>query len=92
MDMPFPNIDPLEDENKISEIADKYVTEILEKAKDCEVTVHVMGEMNLTFNIVRKLQSHGITCVASTSYRITEEMSDGSKKIEFHFKRFRKYE
>lgn len=92
MDMPFPNIDPLEDENKISEIADKYVTEILEKAKDSEVTVHVMGEMNLTFNIVRKLQSHGITCVASTSYRITEEMSDGSKKIEFHFKRFRKYE
>lgn len=92
MDMPFPNIDPQEDENKISEIADKYVTEILEKAKDREVTVHVMGEMNLTFNIVRKLQRHGITCVASTSYRITEEMSDGSKKIEFHFKQFRKYE
>lgn len=92
MDMPFPNIDPLEDENEISKIADKYVADILDNAKDNEVTVHVMGEMNLTFNIVRKLQKHGITCVASTSYRITEDVGDGTKKIEFHFKRFRKYE
>lgn len=92
MDMPFPSIDPLEDENKISEIADKYVAEIMDKAKDYDVTVHAMGEMNLTFNIVSKLQKRGITCVASTSYRITEEMGDGTKKIEFHFKRFRKYE
>ncbi|MCM1079536.1 MAG: TIGR02221 family CRISPR-associated protein [Bacteroidales bacterium] len=91
IDIPFPNVDPFDDEDAISELADKKIAEILTLVKDNKVTVHIMGEMCLTFQIVSKLHQHGIKCISSTTYRIAEILPDGSKRIEFHFKRFRDY-
>lgn len=91
IDIPFPNVDPFADEHVISELADTKIAEILTLAKDNTVTVHIMGEMCLTFQIVSKLNEYGIKCISSTTYRVAETLPDGSKRIEFHFKRFREY-
>lgn len=90
-DMPFPAVDPQAGEDYIAEQTEKCLRQILEWTKSYTVTVHVMGEMCLTYNIIRKLQAHGIRCIASTTERISEELPDGSKRVEFHFKRFREY-
>lgn len=90
-DMPFPIIDPFVDSQVVFDIAKTYAQQILKMAKDADITVHVMGEMCFTFDLIGLLQDAGIPCISSTSYRITEDLPDGSKRIEFQFKRFRKY-
>lgn len=93
MDMPFPAIDETDDEMYISTLADEYLQKILDLAKENNVTVHLMGELTFTFALLKRLQEHGIPCVASTSKRIVKEETAGRKgEVIFQFERFRRYE
>lgn len=92
-DLSFPNINPGLNEKEVENIADDYfdrIISILKESKENANAVHVMGELNFTFNIVTKLVAKGITCVASTTKRNTKEL--GNKKLtEFNFVKFREY-
>lgn len=93
MDMPFPAIDETDDETYIAVLADEYLQKILDLAKENNVTVHLMGELTFTFALLKRLQEHGIPCVASTSKRIVKEECAGHKsEVIFQFERFRRYE
>lgn len=93
IDMPFPMIDETDDETCISALADEYLQKILDLAKDKNVTVHLMGELTFTFALLKRLQEHGIPCVASTSKRIVkEETAERKGEVIFQFERFRRYE
>ena len=91
IDLPFPNVNPYIDEIAIAQKADEYVLKIKEIAEGKCTTVHIMGEMNLTYLIVQKLIDQNICCVSSTSERNVEILEDGSKNVFFKFIRFRKY-
>jgi hypothetical protein len=91
-DLSFPDVNPDGDEEYIQALAAEYV----KKITNCEllntnVSVHVMGEMTFTFAMVKALQQEGITCIASTTERVSVE-ENGVKTSEFRFVRFRKYE
>ena len=90
-DISFPKVDPDAGYNEIQELAEQYVEEILSYAEGNQVTVHVMGEMTFTFLVVTKLKEKGIYCIASTTNRNSEEVSDGRKITDFQFVRFREY-
>lgn len=92
MDMPFPQVNPDATAEEVNSIADDLVDKIKVLGDDNDVVVHVMGEMGLTYKIVRKLGFLGIRCVCSTSYRVVKDQEDGRKIVEFHFERFRDYE
>lgn len=91
LDMPFPQVNPEADENEIAVLADQYVEKIRTFAIERPVTVHIMGEMTLTFAIIGRLKSLDIPCVASTTQRLVKEMGDGHKDVVFQFVRFRNY-
>jgi hypothetical protein len=88
VDIPFPHINPMADEIDIKHEAKKYLEQILNLKPNA---VHVMGEMNFTFQMVYFLMQQGIECVASTTKRIVEDLPDGSQKSQFEFISFRKY-
>lgn len=91
VDLSFPQVDPSADENEIDSLAVQYVKLVADMAADKPATVHLMGEMNLTFALVAHLQKAGYICVASTTRRIVQELSGGRKEVEFQFVRFRNY-
>lgn len=92
VDFPFPNVDPTGDETYIERLADECVAEIRSLSNQTEnVTVHLMGEMTLSFAILKKISNLGIECVASTTERIVNEYEGGKKEVLFKFVRFRKY-
>ena len=82
---------PTWSENEIENQAQEIVDCVMDAYQESEVTVHVMGEMTLTYNIVSLFKSRGIRCVASTSERIVKENSNGEKISLFHFVAFRDY-
>lgn len=90
-DIPFPAVDPEASFNDIQVLAEQYVEKILAFAENNHITVHVMGEMTFTFFVVTKLKEKGIDCIASTTERNSEEISDGRKIIDFQFVKFRRY-
>ncbi|MEE3384455.1 MAG: CRISPR-associated protein [Prevotella sp.] len=90
-DMPFPSIDPGVSSETVKEMAKSYVHDILQIAKNHDVTVHVMGEMTFVFSVVTQLEEKGIRCVASTTERIVKDNDDGTKTSEFSFVGFREY-
>lgn len=91
-DLPFPNISPSGDECSLSHLVDEYVDKITEMCCDGTLTVHIMGEMNFTYAMVNRLRAEGVTCVASTTERVVEELPNGEKKSTFRFVKFRRYE
>jgi len=91
VDLPFPQVDPSGDESYIETLAVECCQKVLDLANYNFVTVHLMGEMTLTMALVKKLQAFGITCVASTTERVTCILSDGRKESVFKFVRFRNY-
>lgn len=91
VDVPFPQVDPGISREDILPLADDCVHAIEEKAQDADVTVHVMGEMTLTYAIVARLKEMGIRCVASTTERHAVLHDDGTKTSEFTFVKFREY-
>lgn len=93
IDIDFPVVNPLADEKAISDLVNKYYDIIISKAENVsDITVHLMGEMTFTVQLVKKLQNSGITCVASTSVRTVTDLGNGSKNVIFKFERFRIYE
>lgn len=93
IDIDFPAVDPMADEQIIKELVEKYYDLVVSKAENHnELTVHLMGEMTFTFGLVKKLQAHGVTCVASTSIRTVLDLGNGMKNVYFKFERFRRYE
>lgn len=93
VDIPFPQINPAEDENYINSITDEYLLICKEKLKNTvkeNSAVHLMGEFNFTFLLACKLLKAGIKCVSSTTERNAIE-KDGVKVSEFKFVRFREY-
>ena len=91
MDIPFPNVNPDASAEEIQDLAERYAEKILSLAEGNRVTVHVMGEMTLTYLVVTLLKEKGIECIASTSERYSEEIAIGRKITEFKLVRFRKY-
>lgn len=90
-DIAFPAINPEACDNQIEELADQYIKEILSLKKEGKITVHIMGELTFTFMVVSQLKAMGIKCIASTSERNAEDMTDGRKISDFQFVRFRSY-
>lgn len=91
-DIPFPDIQPTSDSKKINDTAKKIAREIFQKFDDTtDITVHVMGEMTFTTNLVGILKGCGIRCVASCTKRDVEELGDGKKLATFKFVQFREY-
>lgn len=94
VDIPFPAIDPQLDPGAIIGLATEYLQIILEEVRSSEDplnAVHLMGEMTFAFTLVAMLQNNNITCLASTSTRLVEELPDGKKTITFQFEQFREY-
>lgn len=91
IDLPFPQVDPYGDEEYIASIANDYCRQIKDLSGEHPVTVHLMGEMTLTFALLQRLSAEGIPCVASTTERVTNETPDGRKESFFKFIQFRKY-
>jgi len=96
VDISFPNIDPAGDGEYIQSLCDEYLLKIDALCRDvaCNVStviVHIMGEMTFTFAMVKALQEKGITCIASTTERVTKE-ENGVKTSEFRFVSFRNYQ
>lgn len=90
-DLPFPAVAPEEGEEYVDRLAHTYLERIREIGAPGELAVMVMGEMTLTCALVCLLKSEGYECVASTTSRITEELPDGRRLVDFRFVRFRKY-
>lgn len=99
-DLPFPTVESEATEEDIEAIAVAFFREICRIIQEAEKTstsgephaVHVMGEMTLTYAVVRLLKEAGITCVASTTRREVSTLPDGSKVSTFRFVRLRRYE
>ena len=88
VDITFPHINPNADELDIKAEAVKYLDLILEMNP---TAVHIMGEMNFTFQMVNFLMQEGIECIASTTSRNVEDFEDGTQKSVFKFIKFRSY-
>ncbi|MCR5608344.1 MAG: toll/interleukin-1 receptor domain-containing protein, partial [Lachnospiraceae bacterium] len=92
IDIPFPDVDPELDEEKINFLAEIYCNRILQYKK---AVVMVQGEYTFSFALVSKLIGMGITVVACCSKRIVNEkvLEDGTtqKIINYDFVKFRKY-
>lgn len=91
VDLPFPVVEPSADEAQIALLADEYLSRVLQLADGQSVIIHLMGEMTLTFALLFRLQMQGLTCVASTTQRITIETEPNVKQSVFKFVRFRNY-
>ena len=89
--MAFPQVNPEDSREDIEALAEDVAKSIVEKSHDCDVTVHVMGEMTFVYQLVSRLKSMGIRCVASTTERIVKDNDDGTKTSEFSFIQFREY-
>jgi len=92
IDLPFPSVSPGCDESAITELADEYMEKVRVLAEGRQAAVHIMGEMTFTLAMVRRLQTEGISCVASTTERVVTELPDGRKESCFKFVCFRQYE
>ena len=90
-DLSFPSISPTASEKDLLSMVNQFVQKISSMGKDCQTTVHVMGEMTFTFMVVTRLKEMGIKCIASTTERKTTYNDDGTKLSEFSFVKFREY-
>lgn len=90
-DMTFPEIPTNATTEDINSLAKNIVSEITDRYKDNLLTVHVMGEMTFTYDLVTYLKNLGIRCVASCSERVVQDLGDGKRISQFHFEQFREY-
>lgn len=86
-DMPFPQISPALDSASLDILVKEYEHKIRQISPS---VVHLMGEMTFAFRLVQRLKSIGISCIASTTERITEQVGD-TKTSRFEFVQFRAY-
>lgn len=88
LDLPFPFVDPQEDEAYIRRLSEEYTERIL---KLHPAAVLCQGEFNVVYQVVNRLLKQGIPVFAGCSRRMAEE-SEGKKIVTYQFRRFRKYE
>lgn len=89
---PFPNIPANTKIEDITKLAKKTAQEIFEVYNDeIDLTIHVMGELTFTYQIVSLLKGCGIRCVASCSERNVKELDNGERISLFKFSQFREY-
>lgn len=92
IDVSFPSLEADLDEDDIERIGEIYVEKIVSYKPDA---VMCQGEFTLTFYVVNRLISEGITCVSACTKRVSKEtkLEDGTihKESLFVFERFRKY-
>ena len=83
MNVPFPNVSPIANSDKVVELARNTASRLKVNGNDA---VLVQGEMTLTFALVSILRSLGIACVTVCSERkVTEAVEfDGSTKKLHH--------
>jgi len=95
IELPFPDVDPSDDEAYIQTLCEEYLRKIDAICRDAGCSapttiIHIMGEMTFTFAMVNALQKRGVMCIASTTERVSLE-ENGVKISEFRFVQFRKY-
>lgn len=92
IDLPFPAIDPENDTEQVSQLAERYAETVLLRLQGRTVrAVHLMGEMTFTLALTARLQREGVLVVCSTTRRNVIEEKDGKKTTRFEFVRFRAY-
>lgn len=91
IDLSFPAVAPNSDKTQIHALAQDCVHKIVAMGDVSDITVHIMGEMTLTYIVVSKLKELGIKCIASTTVRKTTYDDNGTKLSEFQFVKFREY-
>ena len=101
VDLPFPVVPTDAGLNQVVQLVEEKVAacmKILDEKKTMSSetsgnsdAVHIMGEMTFVYQFVNKMSVEGILCVASTTGRIAEEKSDGTKLSRFEFVQFRPY-
>jgi hypothetical protein len=88
-DIPFPNVSPHYHRTIVEEMAESLIKQLhLERFP----VVHIMGEMTLTYNTIKRIKEINslILTVASTTERSVVE-KNGKKIVEFNFIQFRAY-
>ena len=92
VDLPFPQVDPLLDEDGIRRLVGDFAARIEAMKADA---VYAAGEFTFLFMLVDRLLTDGENVICACSRRETEEFlrPDGvsEKKAVFKFERFRKY-
>lgn len=92
VDVPFIDIDPSWDEEKIIELAEKTAGEI---AGYNPQAVMCQGEFTFTFALVTKLKERGIRCFSACAKRVVREHLNAEgktvKESVFVFEGFREY-
>jgi len=91
VELPFPDIHPLWNEEYIEQLSDEYAERIIAMGIPEVLTVHLMGEMTFCYSLLRKLQKKGIRCIASCAQRNVENTAEGVKQVIFDFEQFREY-
>lgn len=91
VELPFPDIHPLWNEEDIEQLSDEYNERVKAMGSPAQLTVHLMGEMTFCYSLLRKLQQRGIRCIASCAQRNVTETPEGVKQVVFEFERFREY-
>lgn len=91
IDYPFPQVSPEADTTDIRDMAVKVVSDILNRYPDKDLTIHLMGEMTLTFQMVSLFSKQRIPCIASTTERLVTQTDNQERICKFLFRRFRKY-
>lgn len=91
VDLPFPSVNPDGSEAYVNDLADDYEEKILSIANGRSFSLHIMGELTLTFALLKRMTNLGVECVASTSERIVKEFENNKKEVTFSFVKFRKY-
>lgn len=93
IDVPFPDVHPEMTPKDINKQADAIVCQVHQMVKGDTVgtTIHVMGEMTMTYALVKAFKDVGYRCVASTTERKATNNPDGSKTSMFCFCAFREY-
>jgi len=86
-DIPFPQIDPAMNSDKLEELVKEYITKIIQANP---TAVHIMGELTFTYRLVSKLNAIGIPCIASTTER-KAAIENNIKTSQFQFVQFRPY-
>lgn len=92
VDYAFPNISPSQTAEEIGNLAYTIYLDIMNTYRDCNITIHLMGEFTMTYALLNRFVDAGIKCVASTTERIIKEFGDGRKESVFNFVQFREYD
>lgn len=92
VDFPFPIVDADASAVDLDQQAEEIIGYLLKCYRARSLTVHVMGEMGLTYRLVYGLTNRGVRCLCSTTERKVMELGNGKRIAEYKFVKFRDYE